>query len=243
MLLILGQLTSHLYQQSNHIFSRLNTSIRRSRRLSWNFTYYTFVYYYKRTNMLLLSISEWFSSLSTPLQAFWTIGIISTSLFIIQVILALIGFDAEGETEIDLDGVDASFSLISFRSILAFLVCFGWIGVYNLSNGGSLTSALIYGGLAGLGAMVIVAYLLYKLLGMDESGTVDLNDLINTTGETYIKIPSSGLGKGKVTIVLAGKLMEFDAVTPGGPIATGTKIKVNAIIDSDILSVEKITKS
>lgn len=188
--------------------------------------------------MIAFSMSGWYETLSTVEQLFWVIALISSALFIIQVIMALIGFDAEGDGFIETDGIDGGFSLISFRTILAFLVCFGWIGVVILHEGGSVLSAFIWATLAGLSAMVMVAYLLYQLIKMDESGTVDLYTAIGTDGEVYILIPEKG--QGKISIDIEGKLMELDAQSLGGSIPTGAKITVVDILEDNIMIVEQI---
>ena len=188
--------------------------------------------------MIAFSMSGWYESLSTIEQVFWVIALISSGLFVIQVIMALIGFDAEGDGFIETDGIDGGFSLISFRTVLSFLVCFGWIGVVILNGGGSVLSAFFWATLAGLSAMIMVAYLLYQLIKMNESGTINVSEAINKTGEVYITIPNNGLGQ--ISIELSGKTMEFDAKSHQAPIQTGSVIKVIGIEEDNVMIVESI---
>lgn len=188
--------------------------------------------------MIAFSITDWYETLSSYEQLFWVIAIASTGIFVIQVVIALIGFDAESEGMFDSDSIDGGFSLISFRTILSFLVCFGWIGLVTLYNGGSIMAAFIWGSLAGLGAMILVAYLLYQLIKMNESGTVDISKLINHQGEVYVTIPSEG--NGLITIEVERKLMEFEAKSIQGEIKTGTQIRIIEIHEGNLMIVEPI---
>lgn len=190
--------------------------------------------------MILFSITDWFSSISWLEQVFLVIGISSTLLFVVQVMLALIGFDGESEMDSNIEGIDPSFSLISFRTILAFLVCFGWIGFYSLSTGSSTISALVWASLSGISAMVIVAYLLFILIKMNESGTVNLEEAIGSDGEVYITIPKKGDGMGRVSILIGDRLMELNAISEADQISSGVKVRVTGTKDGDILVVSNI---
>ncbi len=185
--------------------------------------------------MIVLSFSDWYQAMVGYEKMFWLIAMISSAIFIVQVAMALIGFDAEAEGSFDMDGIDGGFTLISIRTILAFMVCFGWIGFMTFQSGAGLVMSLIWGALAGLGAMVIVAYLLYQLIKMNESGTIQIEKMINRTGEVYITIPAGR--EGRVSIEVEGKLMEFSA-TSDEDLATGSPVKVTAILEDNLLYVQ-----
>ena len=83
---------------------------------------------------------EWWQTLgqevpahATGLKIFYTIGIVSGVILTIQMVMSLLGGEA------DLDGMDAGeggdTGLFSIRSVGAFFTGFGWTGVAMLQNG------------------------------------------------------------------------------------------------------------
>jgi len=184
--------------------------------------------------MLLITITSWWEALGSTEQIYWGIALISTSIFVVQLFLSFIGVDAE--VEADLDGGDG-LGLISFRSFIAFSTFFGWGGVGALSEGFGSAQALMIAFLCGFIAMVTLAYMLAKLFKMQESGTVDIYDAISKEAEVYLRIPEAKDGKGKVHVNVEDKLMEFDAISDAGPIATGSKVKVKDILNDNVMLV------
>ncbi len=183
---------------------------------------------------MLLSITSWWGALEPIAQIYWGIALIATSIFLIQLALTFIGLDADLEADFDAgDGL----GLISFRSILAFATFFGWGGVLAISEGFSAPKALMIAFLCGFIAMVTLAYMLSKLFGMQESGTINVYEAIAQEGEVYINIPKAKKGKGKIQINIADKLMEFDAISDGAAIATGVKVIVKDVLKDNIMLV------
>ena len=107
--------------------------------------------------MIILLIGDWWNSLGSSLQIFWGISIIFSVLFVIQFVLSLIGLDFDSDTDTEAVGhdysLDADFSLLSIRSIIAFFTFFGWTGVLVMTNGGNATMAGLFGLLSGLTAI------------------------------------------------------------------------------------------
>jgi len=186
------------------------------------------------------TLMNWFEALDPSLQIFWGISIVSSIIFGFQLLMTLFGFDSGADADVGEIDLDGEFSLFSLRSIVAFLLFFGWTGVLVLQNGGSLTKALTLGGLAGAVAMSVIAYLLFQMYKMEESGTVSLESTIGTEGEVYIPIPSKLNGKGKIQIRVENKLMELTAVTNNNKLSTGKKVKVLDVLEKNILLVEAL---
>ena len=187
--------------------------------------------------MFLLSITDWWASLTQVSQIFWAIALIGTVLFIIQIILALIGIEYSVEADVDVgDGL----GLISFRSLLTFFTFFGWGGVAALAEGFSGPKAAMVGFLCGFLAMVGLAYLFAKLYKMQESGTVDIYDAVSKHAEVYLSIPADHGGRGKVHVEIANKVMELDATSRGQSIPTGASVKVIDVLSDNVLLVDPI---
>ncbi len=92
--------------------------------------------------------------------------------------------------------------------------------------------------LIGFLAMVAVAYVFSKLLRLQETGTVNVDSALGQTGEVYLTIPGAKQGLGKIHLKLAGKLMEFDAVTTGHTLTNGTMVTVKRIGADNVMLVE-----
>lgn len=197
--------------------------------------------------MLLLVFGDWWSSLDGTQQMFWGISIIFSVLFVIQFVLSLIGLDfdtdADFEMGTDLDGgidLDPSFTLFSVRSIIAFFTFFGWTGVLALNAGMGTTMAVIMASVSGFAAMVLVGYVMYSFLNLEEAGNVDMNEALFEVGEVYLTIPGGKQNKGKIHIHIQGVMNEMDALTEGKTLTTGAKIRVVEILDDNIFLVESV---
>ena len=188
----------------------------------------------------MTDLMNWFEALQPSLQIFWGVSILSSIIFAFQFLMTLIGFDTDTDVDISDADLSAEFSIFSLRSIIAFLMFFGWTGVFVMQGGGSATKAIILGTIAGTTAMSIVAYLLYKIHGAEESGTVDLYSAVGKEGEVYIPIPPNLNGKGKIHVEIDNKLMELVAVTKNNKLSTGSKVKVLDILEKNVLLVESL---
>ena len=204
-------------------------------------------------------MSEWWELLSGAEKVYWAISIVFSVLFIIQFVLSLIGldadteFDVEIETDMDIDidansapnidldpgyGLDADFTIFSFRSLIAFFTFFGWTGVLSLRDGLSVPVATTLAVLAGAAAMFIVAYMMFKFSQLDSTGTYNILHAIENKGKVYLTIPEKLAGTGLIHIKLDGVLRELPATTNGKALPTGSAIKVIDVLENNILLVE-----
>lgn len=182
---------------------------------------------------------EWWEALSSAHKVFWFIAIVFSVLFFIQFILLLIGMDSD--TDLDEGGSDVSFqsdfSALSVRSIIAFFTFFGWTGVLMLNNALSVWLAVVLASIAGMAAMFIVAYMIWKLSQLEQSGTLNLVNALDKLGEVYLPIPGKEKGTGKIHLNVDGRIREMDAVTSGEDIRTGASVKVIDILEGNVLKV------
>lgn len=199
--------------------------------------------------MMLLVLGEWWAALAGIEKIFWGISIVFSVLFFIQFVLSLIGLDFDTDVDIDVDTdtgftPDASFTVLSVRSFIAFFTFFGWAGVSVLSNGGSGFWAVGVGTMAGFSAMLIVGYVMYAFARLQDDGSVfNPYEALDEVGTVYMRIPANKQGVGKIQIKLQGSIKEIEAVTAeSSTIPTGTSIRVVDIIDDKIMLVEPIDK-
>ncbi len=189
-----------------------------------------------------VTLNQWWEALSSAHQVFWFIAIVFSVLFFIQFVLLVIGFDGDGADGVEMDiedhGLETDFSALSLRSIIAFFTFFGWTGVLILGNKLSVLIAVSLASAAGLAAMFIVAYLMYKFAQLEQSGTLNLYHALDQPGEVYLSIPAHQAGEGKVHVMIDGVIREMDAITDGDTLKTGEAIRVIEILDNNRLKVE-----
>lgn len=188
-----------------------------------------------------------FITLPTMLQIYWFLAIAASIIFIIQAIMTFAGFDAD--TDADLpdtpDGGDATFDadgfhLISVKSIICFLLGFGWTGVLgweSIDNG--LLLALL-ATLVGLVFMASIAFLIFQVMKLNKDNTFHVEQVVGQTAEVYLRIPAARSESGKITISHNGSIHELEAYTDGEEIATGAKARITRKIDGDTVVVERI---
>ena len=191
------------------------------------------------------NLSTWYFELAPSLQIFWGCALISSGVFAIQTILTLIGMDnTDMDVDADFDGdtmdTGGYMSLFSIRSLVNFFVGFGWAGIsfYNIITAKILLFAVAIAFGLLFGYMYI--FLRRKLMCLESNGAVDINDALGKEAEVYLRIPASNTGTGKVQISLGGSIHEMPAITEGGEIASGKRIKVTKVLDNKTLLVEEI---
>jgi len=193
-----------------------------------------------------MDIVTWWEALSTLQKIHWAIALPSTLIFLFQLIMSLVGGDADnidgdGGFDADGDGFDDGMHIFSVRSVVSFLMFYGWSGLATIERGGiawwgvSLISLLI-----GTVMMLFTAWLFFTLIKLQESGTMKLSNALGQQGEVYITIPAKKQGEGKVQIIVQGSLRTLDAMTEDTEeIKTGSFIEVIDIINGILIVKRK----
>lgn len=131
-------------------------------------------------------------------------------------------------------------SLFTVRGITAFFAVGGWMGLTLTGREISPIIAIPVAFAAGAVALVGIAYIFRGILLLQDSGNVEAENAIGKTAQVYLTIPASNLGKGKVTLVVQEKYVEFDACTrSGNTIKTGETVHVVDVLDDNTLVVEQ----
>ncbi len=156
---------------------------------------------------------------------------------------------ADGEAHVDVshgDGADADadhgpswfFSVLSFRALVAAIAFFGLTGFAGEKGGLSDYMTFVTATAAGVAAMVIVAWLMRLLHQLTDEGNVHIRNALGAEGTVYLTIPENNSGRGKVTIKIQNRTMEYQAMTAGDEtLPTGTPVVVSGIVGNDILEV------
>lgn len=152
----------------------------------------------------------------------------SSALFCIKLFIMFIGTDTHSGDH-DLSGdhsADVSFKILSFQSVIAFLMGFGWLGKacvedWHLSEGLTILIACLFGFVV-MGIYVVLMRLIFKL---NSVSTHSYEECIGKTGTIYMSIPQSG--KGQVEVSYAGRIDILDAVgLAGAPFPINTTVQI-----------------
>ena len=175
--------------------------------------------------------------------------VLGGGVLILQLLLGLFGVDAaHGLDHLDAPhdvahagAHDASgangLNLFSVRALSAGVAFFGLSGLAATSAGWPLLLALAAAVIPGFLAMFLVALSMRWILRLERDRSIHVSDAIGEGATVYIPIPGSDSGPGKVTLTLNGRTVEYDAVTRGEALSTGTKITVVDVREPDIVEV------
>ena len=151
----------------------------------------------------------WYQGLEPAAQVFWGCAIVSSTIFLVQAILTMIGMDHDMDFEVgDFDGdtmdTGGAVSLFSIRSLVNFFVGFGWAGVSFYNDISS--KALLYIVAICVGCLFSYAtvFLIRKMKKLEHNGAYKIADCVGKSCDVYLRIPAAGEGKGKVQISLNG---------------------------------------
>jgi hypothetical protein len=128
-------------------------------------------------------------------------------------------------------------NLLTFRTLVAALTFFGLAGRAAGASGADPRLTLVLALAAGAGALFLVAWLMRTLYGLKSDGTVRIHRALGHAGTVYLPIPGHRGGAGKVHLNLQNRTVEYQAVTAQGPLPTGARVTVVAVVASDTVEV------
>lgn len=186
-------------------------------------------------------------------KIYWIIAVSSTAIFLILLVFSFFGAHVDGIDGIDNpDGADfhggdvaisEGFSgfIISFKSVISFLMMFGWAGIISMNFKMTNFVTLFVAFITGLITLFLVAGLLYFVTKMQDDGTMKIENAIGKIGTVVLHIPSKMQGFGQIQVNVQGTLKTLDAKTEEKEdITSGTKIIVIDVLEDNSLLV--ITK-
>lgn len=189
----------------------------------------------------------WWTSLSTAMQVLWAITLSASLIFVIQTIMTFLGL-GDHDADFDMDTSDGSFdadpsmNILTFRNLVNFCLGFGWTAVLMHEKIQSNALLIIVSVIVGILLVTVVMWIFKWLSGMQQTGNIDVHkSAVGCEGKVYLTIPGERKGEGKVQITINNAVREYDAVTDGETIKTGTAIKVTEVINDYTLLVEELT--
>ncbi len=193
---------------------------------------------------------ETFKSMDGMLQVYWILAAVSSIIFIIQAIMTFIGFDADSDVDMSTapdqipESGDAAFDaagfhLVSVKSVICFILGFGWTGVLCWNY---IPNRVLLGLLAvvvGLIFMSLIAFLLFQMMKLNRDNTFRVEQTIGLPADVYLRIPGNRKQTGKITVSLNGSTHELEALSDTD-IPTGAKVRIKEIVQGETVLVEKI---
>jgi len=133
---------------------------------------------------------------------------VGTLLFVIRLVMAMFGGDG-GDFDADAGGgTDASFTLFSLLSVMAFIMGTGWMGLacrvdWGLSRPLSVFIAVSF----GVVMRCLASGLMFFTRKLNRTVTYDVKTAVGKTAHVYMTVPAQGAGQGKVQVSVSGRLM------------------------------------
>ena len=195
-------------------------------------------------------ITVWWASLSVVMRILWGITLAASLIFIIQTIMTFIGADVDSSFDVDASGVDdpsgfdgghSGMNLYTFRNLVNFILGFGWTAILLKDSVKSNFLLIVISALVGVALVVLVMFLFKWLNSMQQTGTIDVfKQAAGCQGKVYLTIPAERKGSGKVQITINNSVREYDALTDGDELPTGTDVKVVEAINESTMLVEPL---
>ena len=192
----------------------------------------------------------WWATLSVMMKILWGITLAASLIFIIQTILTFVGADVDSSFDVDASGLDdpsvadvghSGMNLYTFRNLVNFLLGFGWTAILLRESVRSTFLLILIATVVGVLLVVGVMFLFKWINSMQQSGTIDVfKQAAGCQGKVYLAIPAERGGSGKVQISINNSVREYDAVTDGDALPTGTDVKVVEAINGTTLLVEPL---
>ncbi len=192
---------------------------------------------------------ETFQSYDMLLQIYWIMALAASAVFVVQAIMIFTGFDADSNVDtadISCSGADTDFDadgfhLVSVKTIVCFILGFGWTGVLFWDDIDNKIVLGLVAALVGFAFMALIAWLLYLVLKLDKDNTFRVQKTVGKAAEVYLTIPAGKKDSGKIIVSIDGSVHELEAVTNDTEaIPTGTKVKIVSVEAGEVVYVERI---
>jgi hypothetical protein len=155
------------------------------------------------------------------------------------------GHDAEGAHDHDLGSESATswfVGVLSFRTIVAGMTFFGLAGLAANAHGAHPAGSLAAAVAAGIAAIYSVAWTMRLLSRLKADGTVQIENALGSTAVVYLTVPEKQSGKGKITVTVQDRTMEYEAVTSHSALPTGMAVRIVSVVDPETVVVESVTE-
>ena len=188
--------------------------------------------------------------MSVMSKILWAITLSASLIFVIQSVMTFLGAGGDADFDTgdfggdlpDADLPDGSGTgLLTFRNLVNFLLGFGWSAILLKDSIKSPALLMIVSIAIGVVLVALVMMLFKWLAGMQQAGNINVSAVApGCEGKVYLAIPGERAGSGKVQISINNSVREYEAVTDGPGLPTGSSIRVVEALGTDTLLVEPI---
>lgn len=134
------------------------------------------------------------------------------------------------------------FGVITFRTVVAALTFFGLAGMAAMSAQLEQPMPLVIALGSGVAAMYGVHLMMQALNKLRADGTERIGHALGREATVYLSIPAQSQGAGKVHLTMQNRLIEYEAMTSGERVPTGTRVVVVGIAGPGMLQVEPVSE-
>jgi hypothetical protein len=182
---------------------------------------------------------EYWQTLDSTQKTFTGVGIISSLVLTLQMLLVMIGGGLDmPDAEIAETGEGGATGVFSIRTIGAFFTGFGWAGAAMLDAGYGTGAATFVATISGSIFLAIVIYLMAYLHSLRQEGTLNYKNAVGQVGSIYLPIPPNRKGIGQVEVMVQGRLRIVKAVTDNDKkIANRIAVRVTETVDEQTILV------
>jgi len=195
------------------------------------------------------ALTMWWNGLEPLNRWFFIAAAFFSVFFVFQLLIAIFGLsggDTDIDTHVDMGAHDtphdaadtvSAFKLISVRSIIAFFTLFTWGAALYMNQKVPLSNALLYASVWGLAAMIAVSAIFHFLNKMTETGNININTAVGSSGTVYLDIPAGG--EGEVRVLCSGIMTHLKARTAdGAALKAGAAVKITKVIGPNAVEVK-----
>jgi len=197
-------------------------------------------------------------------SVYFLCALVGGTVFLAQLVMMLLGAGLDADVDHDVDGVDDLHAgdapgpmgehgselahdhesswfagVLTFRTIIAALTFFGLTGMAAHTNGVAPVPTLAMATIAGATALYLVAWVMRSLYRLRDDGTVQIDLAVGRPATVYLTIPGQQGGRGKITLSLQERTVEYEAITSGDSLPTGTQVVVVGVIGPETVEVAR----
>lgn len=135
------------------------------------------------------------------------------------------------------------FGILTMRTILIGITFFGLTGRMAMAWGLTGVQPLVAAVAGALVSMYGMYFLMRTLMKLTADGTERISRSLGEEGTVYLTIPGHNQGVGKIHVTVQNRMLEYEAVTTGERLPTGTRIVVVDVLSSDRVAVEPLPQT
>ncbi len=135
------------------------------------------------------------------------------------------------------------FGILTMRTILIGITFFGLTGRMALAWGFEWPRPLLVAFAGALVSMYGMYFLMRMLMKLTADGTERIARALGEEGTVYLAIPGHSQGVGKIHVTVQNRMLEYEAVTTGERLPSGTRIVVVDVLGSDRVAVEPLPQT